>query len=95
MPIDAPADDLVSTNRGQSTQCAEKYRSQSEDGKRRLRKNAVRCGLCAETVIEIVEDAEDYSGFEAAVIADYDAQTAVKRELVVHHSDFDSLAVTG
>src|SRR6202035_1443525 len=55
----------------------------TEDGKRRSRQNAVRCGLCAETVIEIVEDADDYSGFEAAVIADYDAQTVVERELVL------------
>jgi hypothetical protein len=46
----------------------------TEDGKRRSRQNAVRHGLCAETVIEIVEDVDDYSGFEAAVIADYDAQ---------------------
>ena len=83
MPVEAPADDLVSTNRGQSTQCAQKYRSHTEDGKRRSRQNAVRHGLCAETVIEIVEDADDYSGFEAAVIADYDAQTAVERELVL------------
>jgi len=55
----------------------------TEDGKRRSRQNAVRHGLCAETVIEIVEDVDDYSGFEAAVIADYDAQTAVERELVL------------
>jgi hypothetical protein len=55
----------------------------TEDGKRRSRQNAVRHGLCAETVIEILEDVDDYSGFEAAVIADYDAQTAVERELVL------------
>jgi hypothetical protein len=55
----------------------------SEDGKRRSRRNAVRHGLCAETVIEIVEDVEDYKGFEAAIIADYDAHTAVERELVL------------
>jgi hypothetical protein len=53
------------------------------EGKRRSRRNAVRHGLCAETVIEIIEDVEDYSAFEAAVIADYDAQTAVERELVL------------
>jgi hypothetical protein len=35
------------------------------------------------TVIEIVEDIDDYRGFEAAVIADYDARTAVERELVL------------
>ena len=55
----------------------------TEDGKRRTRGNAVRHGLCAETVVEIVEDIEDYRAFEAAVIADYDAQTAVERELVL------------
>jgi hypothetical protein len=37
----------------------------------------------AETVIEALEDAQDYHAFEAAVTADYDAQTAVERELVL------------
>ena len=37
----------------------------------------------AETVIDSLEDAEDYSAFEAAIIADYDAQSAVERELVL------------
>jgi hypothetical protein len=55
----------------------------TEEGKHRSRQNAVRHGLCAETVIEIVEDIDDYRGFEAAVIADYDARTAVERELVL------------
>ena len=31
----------------------------------------------------MVEDVEDYRAFEAAIIADYDAQTAVERELVL------------
>jgi hypothetical protein len=53
------------------------------DGKRRSRQNAVRHGLSAETVVEIVEDIDDYRGFEAAIIADYDARTAVERELVL------------
>ena len=55
----------------------------TEEGKHQSRKNAVRHGLCAETVAEIVEDIDDYKGFEAAVIADFDAQTAVERELVL------------
>src|SRR5260370_8596990 len=55
----------------------------TEEGKRRSRVNALRHGLCAETVIEFVEDVEDYRAFEAAVIADYKAQTAVERELVL------------
>jgi hypothetical protein len=55
----------------------------TEEGKCQSRRNAIRHGLCAETVIENVEDIEDYRAFEAAVIADYDAQTAVERELVL------------
>src|SRR5262249_33145784 len=55
----------------------------TEDGKRRSRCNAVRHGLTAETVIGTLEDAEDYQAFEAAIIADYDAQSAVERELVL------------
>jgi hypothetical protein len=55
----------------------------TEDGKRRSRQNAIRHGLSAETVVEIVEDVDDYRGFEAAIIADYDARTAVERELVL------------
>src|SRR5215216_4309637 len=52
-------------------------------GKQRARCNAVRHGLTAETVISALEDAEDYKGFEAAIIADYDARSAVERELIL------------
>ena len=55
----------------------------TEAGKLQSRRNAVRHGLTAETVIGSLEDAEDYSAFEAAIIADYDAQSAVERELVL------------
>jgi hypothetical protein len=55
----------------------------TDDGKRQSRRNALRHGLSAETVIDGLEDCEDYSAFEAAVIADYDARTAVERELVL------------
>jgi hypothetical protein len=55
----------------------------TEEGKNRSRINAVRHGLTAETVIGALEDAEDYKAFEAAVVADYDARTAVERELVL------------
>jgi hypothetical protein len=55
----------------------------TEEGKRRSRQNALRHGLTAETVIAALEDAEDYAAFELAVTADYDAQTAVERELVL------------
>jgi hypothetical protein len=53
------------------------------EGKQRSRCNAVRHGLTAETVIAALEDCEDYQAFEAAVISDYDAQSAVERELVL------------
>jgi hypothetical protein len=55
----------------------------TEAGKEVSRCNAVRHGLTAETVIGALEDAEDYRAFEAAVMADYDAQSAVERELVL------------
>jgi hypothetical protein len=55
----------------------------THEGKQRSRCNAVRHGLTAETVIGALEDAEDYRAFEAAIIADYDAQSAVERELVL------------
>ena len=53
------------------------------EGKERSRRNAFRHGLTSETVIASLEDREDYQAFEAAVIADYDAETAVERELVL------------
>jgi hypothetical protein len=55
----------------------------TEEGKQRSRCNAVRHGLTAETVIGALEDAEDYQAFQAAIVADYDAQSAVERELVL------------
>jgi hypothetical protein len=55
----------------------------TQAGKQASRCNAVRHGLTAETVIGALEDAGDYKGFEAAITADYDAQSAVERELVL------------
>jgi hypothetical protein len=51
--------------------------------KRRSRCNAVRHGLTAETLIAELEDPKDYEAFEATVISDYDASSAVERELVL------------
>jgi hypothetical protein len=55
----------------------------TEEGKNKSRQNALRHGLTAETVIDALEEAEDYAAFELAVTADYDAQSAVERELVL------------
>ncbi len=55
----------------------------TEAGKERASRNAVRHGLTAETVIEPLEDAEDYQAFEEAVAAGFDAETAVERELIL------------
>lgn len=55
----------------------------TDEGKRKSRQNALRHGLTAETVINALEDAEDYAAFQMAVTADYDAQSAVERELVL------------
>src|SRR5689334_9815671 len=56
---------------------------QTDAGKQVARCNAVRHGLTAETVIGALEEAEDYRAFEASITADYDAQSAVERELVL------------
>jgi len=52
-------------------------------GKHQSRRNAVRHGLTAETVVDVLEDPEDYKAFETAVASDFDVQTAVERELVL------------
>jgi hypothetical protein len=54
-----------------------------ENWLRFARRRGSRRNAAAETVIGALEDAEDYKVFEAAIIADYDAQSAVERELVL------------
>ena len=53
------------------------------EGKLRSRSNAIRHGLTAETVIATLEDSDDYEAFQTAVASDYDAESAVERELVL------------
>jgi uncharacterized membrane protein len=55
----------------------------TEDGKKRSRRNALRHGLTAETVMDALEDADDYAAFEMAIKVDYEPRTAVERELVL------------
>src|SRR6476660_2968692 len=55
----------------------------SKAGKRRSSRNAIRHGLTAETVIEPLEDAEDYAAFEEAIAASFDPEIAVERELIL------------
>ena len=53
------------------------------EGKLRSRSNAIRHGLTAETVIATLEDSDDYEAFQTAVASDYEAESAVERELVL------------
>jgi hypothetical protein len=55
----------------------------SDAGKERSRRNATRHGLTAETVVEPLEDPEEYKAFEISITSEFDAQTAVERELVL------------
>src|ERR1700754_2878297 len=55
----------------------------TEKGKKRSRRNAVRHGLVAETVIKSLEDSAEYSAFEVAITADYEPKSAVERELIL------------
>lgn len=55
----------------------------TDEGKKKSRRNALRHGLTSETVIETLEDSEDFASFQMAITADYNAETAVERELVL------------
>jgi hypothetical protein len=70
MSMQRPANDFYPANQANRRNAARSTGPTTEAGKHRSRRNAVRHGLCAETVVEIVEDIYD---FEGAVIADYDA----------------------
>jgi hypothetical protein len=54
----------------------------TEDGKLRSRQNAFHHGLTAQTVISLVEKADEYTSFETLIIADYEPQTTIERVLV-------------
>jgi hypothetical protein len=52
------------------------------DGKQRSRRKALRHGFTAETVIEPLENPEEYRAFEDAIVAEYLPQTPGEQELV-------------
>jgi hypothetical protein len=52
------------------------------NGKLQSRRNALRHGLTAATVVPAMEDAEEFEQFEAAIKADYQPVSAVEQELV-------------
>jgi hypothetical protein len=54
----------------------------SVNGKHASRRNALRHGFTAETVLEPVENPDEYRIFEAAIVAEYLPQTPVEQELV-------------
>jgi hypothetical protein len=54
----------------------------TESGKAQSRRNALRHGFTAETVIEPLEAPEEYRQFERAIVSEYLPQTPVEQELV-------------
>jgi hypothetical protein len=54
----------------------------SEEEKQRSRRNALRHGFTAETVIDPLESRDEYLAFEAAILTEYLPQTPVEQELV-------------
>jgi hypothetical protein len=82
-PRDLHAHDIVAAVSGEPTECPQEYRAEDGGRQAHIAPQSLRHGLTAETVIDGLEDSEDYRGFEAAIIADYDAETAVERELVL------------
>jgi hypothetical protein len=54
----------------------------TENGKQQSRRNALRHGFTAETVIEPLESPEEYRALEEAIVSEYLPQTPVEQELV-------------
>jgi hypothetical protein len=54
----------------------------TERGKRRSRRNAIRHGLMAETVIDVLEDAAAYKALQRAIHTDYRPRSNFELELV-------------
>ena len=54
----------------------------TEQGKQRSRQNALRHGLTAETVVDVLEDPAAYRAFETQVLSDYLPTSTIEREFV-------------
>jgi hypothetical protein len=54
----------------------------TQNGKLQSRRNAMRHGLTAATVVPAIDDFEEFEDFEAAIRADYQPVSAVEHELV-------------
>ena len=54
----------------------------TDDGKRRSRRNAMRHGLTAETVIDVLEDPAGYKALQRAIYADYHPRSNFELQLV-------------
>jgi hypothetical protein len=54
----------------------------TEKGKKRSRRNALRHGLTAETIIDALEDAKDYVAFEMAIKTDHDPQNGSRARVL-------------
>jgi hypothetical protein len=74
--------DVVQATGSQPAQCAQEHRSDYA-GRQTALPLQRRPVMGSPPVIGALEDAEDYRAFEAVVIADYDALSAVERELVL------------
>ena len=68
--------------RRQPTNAKNSTGPRTEHGKRRSRRNAVRHGLTAETVIDVLENAADYDALATAINADYRPGTNFELELI-------------
>ena len=55
----------------------------TSEAKLKCRRNALRHGLTAETVIEVFENVEDYRAFERAILSHYAPASIVARELTL------------
>ena len=69
---------IAANRRNALLSCGPKTKS----GKERSRRNALRHGLTAETVIGALEDRKDYRAFEAAIAASYEPRSPLEHALI-------------